>query len=86
MELLVGEGAFFAWLARTGGLALPDEGGLVGSGSSEVAVKAVVTDIEPATAEPFRVGFLPLEYFGKGLKPLQLVFGSPAPELFWRTN
>src|SRR5256885_1500968 len=59
MELLVGEGALFAWLAGTGGLALPDEGGFVSGGGAEVPVKTVVTDVEPATAEPFRVRFLP---------------------------
>src|SRR5260221_14512341 len=57
VQLFVSKGAFFAWFAGTGGLALPNQGSLVGGGRSEVAVKAVVTDIEPATTEPFRVGF-----------------------------
>jgi hypothetical protein len=80
MELLIGEGAFFAGLAGAGGFALPDQGCLVGDRGAEMAVQAIVADIELAADKPLGVGKLPLQDFFPGLEPDQFGFGLAMPE------
>src|SRR5580704_1320544 len=75
MELLIGEGADFA------GFALPDDGGFVLAGGLNVAVEAVVGEIDLSADEPFRPWRIPLEDFVPLLEPVQFA-GYAAPELF----
>ena len=86
MKLLVGEGALFARLAGSGGLALPDQRGLIRPRRAQVPVEAVVADIELAADEPLRVGLLPFQRPGPALEPDELGFGLPAPELLGRLD
>ena len=86
MKLFVGEGAFFARLAGGGGLALPDQRGLVGAGGAQVPVEAVVADIELAADEPLGIRLLPFQRPGPALEPDQFRFGLPAPELLGRLD
>jgi hypothetical protein len=81
MKLFVGEGAFLAGLAGGGGLALPNQRGLVSAGGTEVPIEAVVADIELAANEPLGIRLLPFKCFGPALEPDQFLFGLPAPEL-----
>ena len=62
VKLFVGEGALFARLAGSGGLAFPDQRGLVGAGGAQVPVEAIVADIELAADEPLGVGLLPFQH------------------------
>jgi len=73
MELLVGEGADFA------GLAFPDDGGFIFSRGEDVAVEAVVGEIDLAADEPFGPGGIPLEDFVPFFEPVQFA-GDAAPE------
>src|SRR6266849_3492824 len=74
MQLLIGKHADFA------GLALPDDGGLVLAPCIDVAVKAVVRQVELAADEPFCPGTIPFEDFVPLFEPVQLTGDAP-PEL-----
>ena len=65
VELLVGEGADFA------GFAFPDDGGFVFSPRGEMAVEAVVREVEFAAGEPFGPGDVPVEDFGPRFEPVE---------------
>ena len=74
VELAVGESADVA------GLALPDDGGLVGPGAVEVAIEAVLADVALRADEPLREGAAaPVEDFGPGFAPGELG-GFAGPE------
>src|SRR5205814_10211689 len=57
-------------------LALPEVGDLLPLAVRDVAVDAVVTDVQPAPQVPLRVGRLPLVELVEGLEP-----GDPFPAL-----
>ena len=77
MELLVGDGADIARLA------LEDDRGLVLAVGAEVAVEAVLGDVELAAGEPLRVRRIPLEGLFERLAPDEMLLGLTGPELFW---
>ena len=86
VKLLVSDDALLARLIVTGGLAFPDDRGLVRRGSIEPFVEAVGADIELATDEPLRDGLLPLENLLPRLQPDELVLRLLRPELFRRLD
>src|SRR5207237_20435 len=86
MELLVGECSFLARLSGRGGLALPNQGGLVRERSAKVTVQTIVADVELAAREPFCKRLFPLEHFFPWLEPNQFVFGLFTPEFFGRAD
>ena len=49
----------------------------------DVAVHAVVGDVELAAHEPLGVGCLPLKHLFEGLAPDELLVCLPGPEFFW---
>ena len=75
MQLLIGQDANFA------GLALPDDRGFIFAPGRDVAVEAVVGEIDLAADEPFCPGTIPLENLVPLLEPVQFA-GDPRPELF----
>jgi hypothetical protein len=77
MELFIGDGADIA------GLAFEDQGGFVFARGAEVAVEAVLGNVQFAADEPFRVWRLPIEDFFEGLAPNEVLLGLPVPEFFW---
>jgi hypothetical protein len=80
VQLGEGEDAFLAGASVGGGLAFPDEGGLVGVGGAEPLVEAVGGDVELAADEPLGEGFLPLEDLLEGPLPDQLGLRLARPE------
>src|SRR5216684_5149511 len=74
MELLVSESADFA------GLALPDDGGFIFARGLDVAVEAVVGEIDLASDKPLGPRAIPFENFVPLLEPMQFA-GDAAPEL-----
>src|SRR5580704_1543510 len=73
MKLLVGEGADFS------GFALPDDCGFVFARRVNVAVEAVIGEIDLAADEPLRPREIPVENFVPLFEPMQLA-GDAAPE------
>ena len=73
-QLLVGERADFARLA------FPDDGGLVLAPGRDVAVQAVVGDVDLAADEPLGARQLPFEHLVPRLEPVQLA-GDLAPRI-----
>ena len=73
VEIPVREGA------RVARLSFPDEGGLGPPGGIDVAVEAVVGDVELAADEPLGVRRLPLEGLPPRLEPVELP-GETLPE------
>src|ERR1017187_7177577 len=65
-----GEGLDFARFAR------PDDGRLVATGGGDVAIEAVVGEVDLATGEPFRPGTTPFEHLVPSLELNQWI--SPA--------
>src|SRR5579864_4943186 len=65
MQLLVGERANLA------GFALPDDGGFIFAMRGDVAVEAVVGEIDFAADKPFRPRAIPFENFFPRLEPVQ---------------
>ena len=65
MQLLVGEDANFS------GFALPDDCGFVLAPGVDVAVEAVVGEIDLAADKPFRPRAIPLENLVPFLEPVQ---------------
>src|ERR1017187_5637527 len=61
-----GEGLDFARFAR------PDDGRLVATGGGDVAIEAVVGEVDLATGEPFRPGTTPFEHLVPSLEPVDL--------------
>src|SRR5258708_33346463 len=74
MELPIGERSDFA------GLAFPDDGGFVFARGLDVAVEAVVGEIDLAADEPLGPWAIPFENFVPLLEPMQFA-GDAAPEL-----
>src|SRR5215831_10268660 len=74
MQLLVGKGANLA------GFALPDERRLILAPGLDVAVEAVVGQIDLPADEPFGPGTVPLQHLVPLPEPVQLA-GDAAPEL-----
>src|ERR1017187_3808951 len=64
-QLLIGEGDHFA------GLALPDDGCLVATPRGDVAVQAVVRQVDLSAREPLRPGTVPIQDFVPRLEPVQ---------------
>jgi hypothetical protein len=77
MELAIGEGALFVF-----GLTLPDDRGFILARGAEMAVEAVLRDVEFSAHEPFRVRFFPIEDLFPFRLPLQ--FGGFASEKLLR--
>src|SRR5207247_299761 len=75
VQILVGEGT------RVARLALPENGGLGAARPVEVAVEAVVTDVELAAVEPAGVRLVPDEHAVPALEPVQRL-GLLGPEAF----
>ena len=73
VELLVGKNPLVARFS------FPDDGSLVPAAVGQVAVHAVLTDVETGSGEPFRKGGLPLEDLLPALLPVQFP-GLPRPE------
>ena len=76
MQFLIGEGSLLA------GLAFPENRDFVFARGGQVAVQAVVRDVEFRTGEPAREGRVPFEHFGPLLEPVDLAFGDFTPECF----
>ena len=75
MELAVGEAAAVTRLP------LPDQSRLVGPGTGQVAIEAVVGKIRGAALEPAgEGGVAPIEHGVEGLEPVQFTAGLLAPE------
>ena len=74
-KLLVGVGADFA------GLTFPDEGGFVLAPGFDMAVEAVIGEVDFAAGKPFGPGAIPLQHTVPFLEPVQ-VLGDASPELF----
>ena len=75
MQLAIGEGAGIA------GFAFPNEGRFVGTGASEMAIKAVGAEVGGAAFKPAGKGRIaPIEHRVKRLKPMKLTAGGVAPE------
>src|SRR5260370_37556351 len=74
MQLLVSESADFA------GRAFPDDGGFSFARGLDVAVEAVVGEIDLAADEPLGPWAIPFENFVPLLEPMQFA-GDAAPEL-----
>ena len=77
MKLLVGDRAHVARFA------FEDQRRLVFTGGAEVAVEAVLGDVQLAAGEPLRVGCVPLEDLLERLAPYEQLFGLALPEFFW---
>ena len=75
MQLLKGERPNFA------GFTFPDDGGFVLARGLDVAVEAVVGEIQLAANKPLCPGMVPFENFVPFLKPVQF-FGNSSPEFF----
>ena len=69
MKLFVGESAFLADFAGSGGLTFPDERGFVGAGSPKMAVEAIITKVQLAADKPFGERLFPLQDFLPRLEP-----------------
>src|SRR6185503_13815482 len=74
MQLLISQGTLVT------GLAFPQNRDLVLARSGQVAVEAVVRDVEFRIGEPACEGRVPIEYLGPFLKPVNLAFGDFTPE------
>jgi len=77
VQLLVGDGADVARLT------LEDQRGLVLARGAEVAIEAVLGDIQFPAEKPLGMRRLPLQDLFERLPPDQVLLGLPAPELFW---
>ena len=86
VKLFIGERSLLARFVEASRLSFPNQRRFVGSGCSQIPVEAVETHIELAAWEPLGKGFFPAQNFGPWFEPEQLVFGSPAPEFFRRTD
>src|SRR3954447_9459985 len=86
MQLFVSKNANFARFAVVGGLAFPDDSGLVRGRGVQVFVQAVVTDVGLAADEPFGERNFPLEDLLPWLEPDQFLFGLLRPEFLGRTD
>ena len=76
MQLLISE------CAGVAGLALPNQSRFVASPRSEVAVEAVIRDIDLAADEPLRMRRLPLQHLVPFPEPVELAFSKPRPKVF----
>src|SRR5256885_10833011 len=76
MKLLISEGP------RVAGLAFPNQSRFVASPGSEMAIEAVVRDIDLAAGEPLRMRRLPLQHFVPLPEPVELALSKPRPKAF----
>ena len=76
MKLLISERPGVA------GLAFPNQSRLVASPGSEMAVEAVVRDIDLAADKPLRMRWLPLQHGIPFPEPVELAFSKPRQKAF----
>ena len=76
VQLGVGEGT------RVTGFPFPDEGGFIFAPSFQVAIEAVMGNVDLAVDKPFCEGRLPIEHLIPFLKPFQLLFRQFTPKAF----
>src|ERR1700722_392365 len=77
MQLAIGDRADVA------GLALEDNGRLIGPGAVQVPVQAIFGGIELPALEPLGMRQLPRQDLLERLSPAQELLGLPAPKSLW---